>query len=282
MPYGTEAMQPGRVAVITGGASGIGLATARKLAERGMRICLADCDEETLAGAAKSIERALPVLTDVADFASVEALARTVASKLGPVSLLMNHVGTGGARNPMEDLERWHFVIQTNLFGVLHGIQAFLPAMVESGQPGVVINTGSKQGITTPPGDTSYNVSKGTIKVLTEGLSHQLRNTEGCRVSAHLLIPGFTFTGGLRKRLPERPASAWEPEQVADRLIQGLEADEFYILCEDNETTREMDEKRIYWAAHDLIENRPALSRWHPDWKERFEAFMAQGKLPRS
>ncbi len=274
------ALQAGKVAVITGGASGIGLATAQKLAERGMRVCLADCDEEALADAARSIEDAIAVPTDVSDRDSVQALASAVKSELGPVSVLMNHVGTAGARDPMRDLDRWHFVFQTNLFGTLHGIQAFLPAMVECGEPGVVINTSSKQGITTPPGDTSYNTSKAAVKVLTESLAHQLRNTEGCKVSAHLLIPGFTFSGGVRRHFAgKKPDFAWDCEQVADRLVEGLEADEFYILCEDNETTREMDEKRVYWAAHDLIENRPALSRWHPDWKDRFEAFMAEGPL---
>jgi short-subunit dehydrogenase len=138
-----------------------------------------------------------------------------------------------------------------------------------------VINTGSKQGITQPPGDTAYNVSKSAVKALTEGLAHTLRNRPGCRVTAHLLIPGFTYTGMIAKRVPERPPGAWTPEQVVDRLFDGIARDEFYVLCQDNETTREQDEKRILWAAQDLIESRPALSRWHPDWKNAFERFMA-------
>lgn len=269
------ALQPGKAAVITAGANGIGFETGRLLSAQGMRICLADIDEADLARAAAEIPGALAIACDVANQGAVEALAQRVSAELGPVSFLMNNVGTGGARDPMADLAGWHRVFQTNLFGALHGIQAFLPAMVASGKPGVVVNTGSKQGITTPPGDASYNTSKAAIKVMTESLSHQLRNTDGCRVSAHLLVPGFTYGASVARNLREKPDAAWYPEQVAQRLVQGLEAGEFYIVCEDNETTREMDEKRMLWAAMDLIENRPALSRWHPDWKERFEAFMA-------
>ena len=272
------AIQSGAVALVTGGASGIGAEIARRLTAMGLKVAVADLPGPAL----DAVSGAQAFAADVSDPAQVAALKQQVEARLGPVQVLFNNAGIQPGSDIFDSAGTWQRVIDVNLGGIVHVAQAFGPDMAASGKPGLIVNTGSKQGITTPPGDTSYNVSKGTIKVLTEGLSHQLRNTEGCRVSAHLLIPGFTFTGGLRKRLPERPASAWEPEQVADRLIQGLEADEFYILCEDNETTREMDEKRIYWAAHDLIENRPALSRWHPDWKERFEAFMAQGKLPRS
>lgn len=276
MPATHAALQPGNVAVVTGGASGIGLACARSFADLGLRVCLADVNADTLAEAAGSIDGALAIETDVSDRASVEALARRVVEELGPVSVVMNNAGTGGGGDALSNLEGWARVLGTNLFGVLHGVQAFVPEMAASGRPGLVINTGSKQGITTPPGDTSYNVSKAGIKVLTEGLAHTLRTMEGCHVAAHLLVPGFTFTGAMRRRLPEKPASAWDPEQVAKRLLQGIERGEFYIICEDNETTAEMDRKRIFWAALDMIENRPALSRWHPDWKESFEAFMAR------
>ncbi len=270
-----DALKPGNVAVVTGGASGIGLACAHSFASHGMRVCLADTNAEELADAAASIDGAIGVHTDVADRSSVEALAKRVRSELGHVSVLMNNAGTGGGGDALSNPEGWERVLGTNLFGVLHGVQTFVPEMAESGRPGLVVNTGSKQGITTPPGDTSYNVSKAGIKVLTEGLAHTLRTMDGCRVTAHLLVPGFTFTGMMRKRLPEKPPSAWEPEQVAQCLLKAIDAGEFYVICEDNETTEDMDHKRITWAVQDMIENRPALSRWHPDWKERFEAFMA-------
>jgi NAD(P)-dependent dehydrogenase (short-subunit alcohol dehydrogenase family) len=147
--------------------------------------------------------------------------------------------------------------------------------MIDEGRPAVIVNTGSKQGITAPPGDTAYNVSKAAIKTLTEGLQHTLRNTPGCQVSAHLLIPGFTFTG-MTRRGAEKPPAAWTADQVAGFMLERLAAGDFYILCPDNDVTRETDNKRIAWAAADLTQNRPALSRWHPDYKAAFDAFMAE------
>jgi hypothetical protein len=94
-------------------------------------------------------------------------------------------------------------------------------------------------------------------------------------VSAHLLVPGFTYTGLTAKRIASKPPSAWSAEQVVEEMLTAVGRGDFYILCPDNETTRAMDEKRIAWAAGDLIHNRPALSRWHPDYKEAFDAFMA-------
>ena len=189
--------------------------------------------------------------------------------------MLINNAGVAGGGDALSNPEGWARVLGVNFFGVLYGAQAFVPAMADSGEPGLVINTGSKQGITQPPGDTAYNVSKSAVKALTEGLAHTLRNRPGCRVTAHLLIPGFTYTGMVARHVPERPPGAWKPEQVVDRMLEGVAAGEFYILCQDNETTREQDEKRILWAAGDLVENRPALSRWHPEWKDAFERFMS-------
>ena len=268
------ALQPGNVAVITGGASGIGLAVARKLGSIGLRLCLVDRDEAALQSAATSLGGAMIAKMDVAEKSRFESLVVDVAARLGPVSVLMNNAGTGGGGDALSNPDGWAHVLGTNLLGMIHGVQAFVPAMAESGAPGLVINTGSKQGITQPPGDTAYNVSKAGVKALTEGLAHTLRNRSGCRVTAHLLIPGFTYTGMMQRRLPEKPAAAWAADQVAERLLDGLARDEFYILCQDNETTREQDERRILWSAQDLIANRPALSRWHPDWKEAFDQFM--------
>ena len=93
-------------------------------------------------------------------------------------------------------------------------------------------------------------------------------------LSAHLLIPGFVFTGLTARGRTEKPAGAWTPQQTVAFMMERLVAGDFYILCPDNEVTREVDEKRILWAAGDIVENRPPLSRWHPDYRERFSAFL--------
>ena len=271
------ALAKGNVAVITGGASGIGLATAERLCRAGLRVCIADRDEEALEKASKHLAEAGEVIaqqTDVSQSSSIDTLANRVASELGPVSVLMNNAGVGGGGDALSNPEGWERVLGVNLLGVLHGVQRFVPDMVASERPGLVINTGSKQGITQPPGDTAYNVSKSGIKSLTEGLAHTLlQKTEG-RITAHLLIPGFTYTGMIKRFIKEKPAAAWDPDQVVDFLLGALARGDFYILCPDNDVTREMDERRILWNTYDLIENRPALSRWNPAYEDQFEAFI--------
>jgi NAD(P)-dependent dehydrogenase (short-subunit alcohol dehydrogenase family) len=271
------ALAPGRVAVITGAASGIGLAAAQRFAAIGMRICIADIDEAALAAAAETMPNTdlLTVPTDVSQRASLEALRDKALSRFGEVGVLMNNAGREQPCGLDAGEAVWAEILNTNLWGVIHGVQVFTPRMIAQGTPCAIINTGSKQGITTPPGNTAYNVSKAGIKVVTEALAHDLREA-GSAVTAHLLIPGFTFTGFTRKRVATKPDGAWTPEQVVDVLVDGMAAGDFYILCPDNDTTRAMDEKRMRWAADDVIKNRPALSRWHPDYKDEFAAFMAQ------
>ena len=276
------ALTAGRTAVITGGASGIGRAAGEKLAARGLRVAIADRDEEQLALAAAAIaehagggaDDVLAVPTDVAELASVEALHAAVRERFGEIGVLMNNAGTGGGGPATANLEGWQRVVGVNLWGVVHGLQVFAQPMIDQGTPCAIVNTGSKQGITNPPGDAAYNASKAAVKSLTEGLAHQLRGIEGCQVTAHLLVPGFTYTGMIRRFVQEKPDGAWWPEQVADHLLGALERGDFYVLCPDNDVTVEMDQRRIEWAAGDLVENRPALSRWHPDYEAAFQAFM--------
>jgi len=189
----------------------------------------------------------------------------------------MNNAGIQPGSAMFGPRANWERVMAVNLWGVINGVQAFVPGMVKRGRPGLVINTGSKQGITTPPGDPAYNVSKAGVKVVTEALAHELRNTEGCQISAHLLIPGFVFTELTAKGRTEKPEGAWTPEQTVDFMLQRLETGDFYILCPDNEVTRRLDEKRILWAAGDIVENRPPLSRWHKAYGEAFADFVKKG-----
>lgn len=275
------ALQPGHTAVITGAADGIGLAAARRFLELGLNVVLADLAADKLSAAVEGLEageRALAVPTDVADAAAVAALRDAAIARFGAVHVLMNNAGMGGGGSAIEKPERWRRLLEVNLFGVINGVQAFAPAMIERGAPGLIINTGSKQGITTPPGDTAYNASKAGVKVLTEGLQHTLRNTPDCRISAHLLVPGYTFTGMTSRGQADKPAAAWTAAQVVDFMLEAIAAGDFYILCPDNDVDRATDASRIRWAAEDVASGRPPLSRWHPDYKDAFEAFLAQDR----
>lgn len=270
-----EAIKEGGVAIITGGGSGLGLAAAKECAVRGLSVVLADTSEREMAKAARSLSAmgtdVRTVKTDVSDAEAVQNLA-DIACEMGPVAVLMNNAGIARPTKSWDNPDNWRRMLEVNLFGVLNGVQAFLPRMIEADRPAVVINTGSKQGITTPPGNPGYNVSKAGLKVMTEMLAHELLAAKA-PVSAHLFVPGFTYTGMISSFLPEKPASAWTSEEAVTYLIERLDRGDFYILCPDNEVTPEIDRKRVAWAAQDIIENRPALSRWHPDFAERFAAF---------
>ncbi len=269
------AISQDRVAVITGGASGIGLATAQLLAEHGMRICISDIDEAALDLASALLPRGtLTITTDVSDAASVEKLKDQVLAEFGEIAILMNNAGRGRGGGAFNNPAGWHAVLGTNLWGVINGLQVFTQLMIDQGSPCAIINTGSKQGITNPPGDAAYNVSKAGIKTVTEHLAHELRNTPGCSVTAHLLVPGFTYTGLINKRISEKPAAAWTPEEVAAELITRMGLGDFYIICPDNDVTPDIDAARIQWNTDDLIHNRPALSRWHQDYEAAFREFV--------
>ncbi len=261
--------------MVTGGASGIGLAVAQKLSTIGMKVAIADRDEEALAEAAGTIKgELLAVPTDVSNLADVEALRDKVLAEFGEVAFLMNNAGRGFGGGAFSKLEGWQQVLGVNLWGAIHGLQTFTQHMIDQGTSCAIVNTGSKQGITNPPGDAAYNVSKAGVRSVTESLAHELRNIEGCQVTAHLLVPGFTYTGLIKKHIPEKPAAAWDSEQVADYLLEKMAAGKFYAICPDNDVSTELDNARMLWNTNDIVEERPALSRWHPDFESEFNAFI--------
>jgi NAD(P)-dependent dehydrogenase (short-subunit alcohol dehydrogenase family) len=270
------ALAEGRAAVITGGASGIGFAAAKRFAVLGMKICLADLSQEALDRATEQLPGAtvVTVPTDVSKMEEVQRLKERVYADFGEVAVLMNNAGTSPGGGPWDHYERWQRVLSVNLWGVVNGVHAFTQAMIDQKTPCAIVNTGSKQGITCPPGDTAYNITKAGVKVLTEGLAHSLRNIEGCQVNAHLLVPGSTFTGMTARGRTEKPPGSWTPEQVVDFMMAAMAAGDFYIICPDNDVTRDIDNRRIHWAAEDIIRNRPALSRWHPDYQDEFVEFL--------
>ncbi|MEA2835933.1 MAG: hypothetical protein QOD89_483 [Bradyrhizobium sp.] len=276
------ALSPNNVAVITGGASGIGLAAAMRFARLGLKVCIADVGADKLSQAAATLSEAAPAgaasvmtsVTDVSNRDDVTRLEAAVRERFGGTDVLMNNAGIQPGSGMFGPTETWQRILGVNLWGVINGAQVFAPGMIERGRPGLILNTGSKQGITTPPGDPAYNVSKAGVKAFTEALQHELRNAAGARLSAHLLIPGFVFTGLTARGRSDKPAAAWTPEQTIDFMIERLEAGDFYILCPDNDVPRRLDERRILWAAGDIVENRPALSRWHPDFAQAFAAFV--------
>jgi NAD(P)-dependent dehydrogenase (short-subunit alcohol dehydrogenase family) len=258
----------GGVAVVTGGAGGIGRAIGERLAAEGMRVVLADVEEPVLDRTvgelrAQSYE-VTGVVADVADYRSVVNLRDRALDTYGGVHLLCNNAGIGaGAEGPLWEHERndWRWALGVNLEGVIHGINAFVPGMVASGEPGHVVNTSSGNGGISPlRGTPQYAVTKAAVVTLTECLYAQLQDA-GSVVGASVLFPGPNMlrTGlfeswrnrptALAKERPrvtpyptvedvERQMAAagiqveyTEPADVADQVVRGVKAGDFWILA---------------------------------------------------
>jgi NAD(P)-dependent dehydrogenase (short-subunit alcohol dehydrogenase family) len=245
---------------------------------------------------------------DVSKLEEMEALAKKVFADGGQCHFLMNNAGIGAGGGAVETpMDTVHRVMGVNTYGPIHGCLAFVPHMKASGEKvGLVVNTGSKQGITMPPGNLTYNMSKAALKCYTEGLEHEFgvarrssdsRNSDETQLYAALLVPGWVNTSIFLKAHrdkavmegrgdtfdpsnvffhEDKPASgAWMPSQVVDFLFEELSQGRFYIICPDNDVSRETDKLRMTWTMQDITEDRPPLSRWHPDYKQPFADYSA-------
>jgi NAD(P)-dependent dehydrogenase (short-subunit alcohol dehydrogenase family) len=274
-------LQAGHTAVITGGANGIGRAAAEVFLANGMQVVIADNNAEALAAAAEDLhayqDRFEVMICDVSSYAQVCRLRNLAFERFSCVDCLMNNAGAAVTRAlPWDDLDGWKKQLDINLWGIVHGCHAFVPALIAQERAATIINTGSKQGITNPPGGYAYNLSKAGVLNYTQSLAHALRDQPDASITAHLLVPGFTYSNMIRRFMPTQPSVAWSTHQVIDFMLDSLTTGDFLILCPDNDTDRTLDEKRIQWHADDLILNRPALSRWHQEYQAAYEQFIDQ------
>ena len=263
----------GQVALITGAALGIGRATAIEFAKRELSVAVVDLPGEDLTALVEELntiagsgQRVLSIPADLAQPNSVSEIQSAVESRFGHINVLMNNAVTRDGRTFDGTTEQWKHLFDINVWALVEASRSFLPGMLNSGQRSAIINVGSKQGITNPPGTPAYNMAKAAVKVFTEQLEHDLRNNSlnnKGQVTSHLLVPGWTTTGKN-----EHKQGAWLPDQVVNYMIDAINNRSFYIICPDDEVSNDMDNRRIIWGAEDITLNRPPLSRWHADFSE--------------
>ncbi len=276
----------GKVAVVTGAASGIGRALAERCAREGMKVVLADVDEQALASAREELSAAgadvRAVRTDVSRAGDVEALAQETLSAFGAVHLLCNNAGVGAGTSVWEStLADWEWVLGVNLWGVIHGVRTFVPVMLEQDTEAHIVNTASMAGLISGPGLGIYKVSKFGVVTLSETLYHELA-LRGAKVKVSVLCPGWVQTRimesernrpaelrnvaeakGAAEAAPENPAfammeqavrqavrSGTPPADIADQVFQAIRDERFYIL------THPKMKGAIRVRAEDVLEQR--------------------------
>lgn len=260
------------VAVVTGGASGIGLAMAQRFASEGMKVVLADVEEQALAKAAAELTEAganvIGVPTDVSKPEQVEALRDEALAKYGKVHLICNNAGVGAGGLLWETaLEDWHWVMGVNLWGVIHGIRAFVPVLIEQGEDGHVVNTASIAGLISPPGIGIYNATKHAVVALSETLHVELM-MRGVRPRVTVLCPGWVRTGiadAERNRPAELRAQGDRPpsgeEQMVDQAMRQVVAEGMPPSEVAEKVLEGVREQRLYVLTHPELK-KAIVSRW--------------------
>lgn len=272
----SEVLTEGNVAVITGAGSGIGEAIARAVAGRGLRVALADVNTAAVDAVAKDLRNggadAFAMTVDVSDFAAVESLAAAVTARWGRTNLLVNNAGVEiSALLWNLSIEHWRKVIDVNLNGVFHGVRAFLPAMIESGEPAHVVNTASLGGVSISPIVSSYIASKHAVVALTECLHQDLRTAEVATVGVSVLMPGPVRTRIMEntdayvdENLDERSAAyrtmlrdllaehGMDPAAAAEIVLRGVADNELWI-----HTHPEMGDAMINDRTRALLDRKP-------------------------
>jgi len=271
----------GKVAVVTGGASGIGRALCERFAAAGMSVVAADVEEEALAAVERALRdggaRTLAVRTDVSRAADVEALARRTLDAFGAVHVVCNNAGVSLAGPLWEHtLEDWQWLLGVNLWGVVHGLRTFVPILLAQGTPGHVVNTASIAGLTSTPFLGVYNVSKHAVVTMSETLAQELA-LQGASVKVSVLCPGFVNTrildssrnrpgtlapGAERPRPPELEQAVrrmieegMPPREVAEQVFRAIEEERFWVLTHPEVVPR------LRERLADMIEGRVPVPR---------------------